>query len=800
MTSDFFKGFSLEDYINFYLDQGLTIIPGRNKDKTKYPIEWKEFQERKPTKDEIETWKKQYWNNSNKYGIAIVCGDYNTNFYAVDIDNKEIFNALFPNFKEELKTWITKTGREDGGYHICFKSTEPVGKLKDLKFTKNGEKVTIEFKGKGKLIRAPPSIHETGKKYKPIGHAEIDRFSHKTFQKAIVERMKKLGWEKEKIRKKKTIPKVLKDESVECVGFEGLLKGEGVKAPTKEDPGERNTVLFSILRVLKSQGVDEDYIQGKVENFCENTSYPLKEGLATMQAALLYDYGVIDPCDLIRTQYPDRCDSSCKILEKIREPTCFFDANYRLKQLTLAKHILRTHHFTATIDDTHPTVYYYNDKEGLWFENGRCEIRCVILDLLGDDAINHRVNEVIKALITEVQETTDKLMDSFNSYINLIPLKNGVYDIKTKNLIPYIPEQKFTMKHPVKYDPKATCPKIEQFIKEVLGKEYLDLVYEITGYSLYRTPKEKGVMCWGEGANGKTILLRIIEALLGKKNVSAVSLQDILESKFLAAELQGKNANIYPDIPKKALHDTSKFKALTGNQRIAAQRKHQHPFTFLPYALQFYSCNKLPKIYDPTYADWRRLIFLKFQNKYCETEEEKQRELAKAKTDEEKTRIHLAKDRDKFLEELTTEEELSGFFNKAIEGLERVLETGCFSEVLTKEEQEQEYIKISDPPEYFWIEEPVIYESGKWIPKQELYDNLGDFCADHKLSPPTYDVFNRWVRNIKQIKECYPEHPWKTKSDGTPRQVHSWKGITTKVWETRQNQKIAEQEQQTLID
>ena len=109
------------------------------------------------------------------------------------------------------------------------------------------------------------------------------------------------------------IPKVLKDVTGDCVGFNTLLKGEDVIE------GERNNALFNVLRVLKSEGFDEDYIKLKVEKYCENTSYPLKEGLATMQSVLTYDYGVLDPCDLIRTQYSERCDPSCKILEKIEK-------------------------------------------------------------------------------------------------------------------------------------------------------------------------------------------------------------------------------------------------------------------------------------------------------------------------------------------------------------------------------------------------------------------------------------------------------------------------------------------------
>ena len=58
-------------------------------------------------------------------------------------------------------------------------------------------------------------------------------------------------------------------------------------------------------------------------------------------------------------------------------------------------------------------------------------------------------------------------------------------------------------------------------------------------------------MFLGSGENGKSVCLGYIESLIGKNNVSNISLQDLSENKFMRANLDGKSANIFPDLEQK---------------------------------------------------------------------------------------------------------------------------------------------------------------------------------------------------------------------------------------------------------
>lgn len=86
------------------------------------------------------------------------------------------------------------------------------------------------------------------------------------------------------------------------------------------------------------------------------------------------------------------------------------------------------------------------------------------------------------------------------------------------------------------------------------------------------------------------------EILLGGDNVSNIPWQG-LGDRFNKAELFGKLANIFADLPSKAIDDNGMFKVLTSEDYITAERKNRDPFSFRPYARFLFSCNEIPRNY-----------------------------------------------------------------------------------------------------------------------------------------------------------------------------------------------------------
>ncbi|MEM4452896.1 MAG: phage/plasmid primase, P4 family [Thermosphaera sp.] len=145
------------------------------------------------------------------------------------------------------------------------------------------------------------------------------------------------------------------------------------------------------------------------------------------------------------------------------------------------------------------------------------------------------------------------------------------------------------------------------------------LLLEVIGYTLYPHdyPFHKAVLLVGEGSNGKTTYLRLIETILSKPNVSTVNLSDLDPriNRFAAADLYNKLANISSEPPKRTF-DPTLFKMLTGEDLVRMERKFRDSFNAYNYAKMVFAANELPQVTEDTYAFWRRWIVIEFPNRF----------------------------------------------------------------------------------------------------------------------------------------------------------------------------------------
>ena len=85
-------------------------------------------------------------------------------------------------------------------------------------------------------------------------------------------------------------------------------------------------------------------------------------------------------------------------------------------------------------------------------------------------------------------------------------------------------------------------------------------------------PHQSAFILVGDGGNGKSPLLSLLTEFLGPENVSSISLQDLVNHKFTAAELFGERANIYDDLSSDALKRTGQFKMATGGDMLKGEK------------------------------------------------------------------------------------------------------------------------------------------------------------------------------------------------------------------------------------
>ena len=402
---------------------------------------------------------------------------------------------------------------------------------------------------------------------------------------------------------------------------------------------------------------------------------------------------------------------------------------------------MQEHKFATHIKSE--VIYVY--RNGAYRPGGEAVIKREVEVKLGELATVHRVNEVIGHVLRSTYIEPEK----FEAPVNLINLANGILNIDTGELKPHTPDVVFLNQLPVRYDPNATCPAIEKFLGEVLHHDDIPLAYEVIGYCLYRSYLlAKAVALLGDGENGKSTLLKMIEAFLGRESCSNVSLQDLETNRFAAAQLFGKLANIHADLSDRALQTTGRFKMLTGRDTISAEFKFKSMFNFDSYAKLLFSANRLPETKDESTAFFRRWILINFPNRFPPD-----------KADPKK------------LEKITLPAELSGLLNMALKGLKRLLERWQFSCSKTAEEIKVDYVHKSNPVWAFFVDCLEVDPDGE-VAKGEVYNAYVNYCNERKLPTVREESFAKGLMRRVSLTTTRPL------VDG--KRVQSWKGIRFK--------------------
>ncbi|WP_283728172.1 DNA primase family protein [Clostridium perfringens] len=392
---------------------------------------------------------------------------------------------------------------------------------------------------------------------------------------------------------------------------------------------------------------------------------------------------------------------------------------------------------------------YYGGESFLIYENG-------VYNISGEKEAGRIImdymlpNYCIMASIRDCREQWDILVskdfDDFNRNPYLVNVRNGLLDIRDMSFKEHTPSYLSTVQLNVEYNPQVDCPQFKKFLNEVLDCKLIPLVQEIVGYLLTtNTASQKAFVFWGPARTGKSTLLWVMEyLLLGKKNVSNIPWQEIGD-KFKTAELLGKLANVFSDLPSKSIDDTGIFKVVTGEDYLMAEKKNKNPFKFKPFARLVFSCNELPRNYvDRTEGFYRRLIIVPFN-----------RQIEKSKID-------------KALK-YKFQREKEGILNWALEGLKRLYENNFeFSENELTDGVKKEYKRENNNVISF-VEECCEIDSLFSCSRIELYEAYKEFCVEAGLKALSQIKFNKELEGNFNI----------TRSRN--RKLRSWNGVRIKL-------------------
>jgi putative DNA primase/helicase len=193
---------------------------------------------------------------------------------------------------------------------------------------------------------------------------------------------------------------------------------------------------------------------------------------------------------------------------------------------------------------------------------------------------------------------------------------------------------------------------------------------------------------------------------------------------------------------------TSRRQALTGNDWIEARTLFKDYRKFRNRAKLIFAANEVPRTeIDFSDAFFRRFSIIEFPHTF--------------KDGDPNTDVNL-------LEKLTTQEELSGILNWALEGLLRLLKNKCFTEIHDPAVKRSNYIHLSDSVNAFEGDE-LIFDSITEIPKDEMYTKYVNYCVQNKYAVESKKEFNRRLPSYVAVEE----HT--TKNDDS-KYVKIWRG------------------------
>lgn len=207
-------------------------------------------------------------------------------------------------------------------------------------------------------------------------------------------------------------------------------------------------------------------------------------------------------------------------------------------------------------------------------------------------------------------DTKSDLLNTLNSTINLM---TGMQrDFKREDYL--------TKGLELKFDPLASCPTFIAFLNRIFNndQELIQFVKRALGYSITGKTSERCIfICYGNGRNGKSTLLDLIQFILGDyalrtptSTLTAKNNDNGIPNDI--ARLRGARFVFASETEQTHKLNESLIKDLTGGDIITARFMRAEFFQFKPECKIWIGTNHKPRIHGTDEAIWDRIILTPF--------------------------------------------------------------------------------------------------------------------------------------------------------------------------------------------
>lgn len=271
--------------------------------------------------------------------------------------------------------------------------------------------------------------------------------------------------------------------------------------------------------------------------------------------------------------------------------------------------------------------------EGKWTMQSESMIRNMVSNYSGYPVEDEKKIKLLKMSngmasgVIRFASASIEHLDFFDKAPHGVPFRNGFMRIKDNQLVfePHSPSHRQRFLLDFDYDPSATAPTWEKFLKDVFAEapneqdahDRSTLFMEAIGVSLMGIgPKyQRAFVLLGTGNNGKSTAFDLITNLFPPHIVGSVSPQEMSHDVYRGT-IATKMLNLVTEIAGDELKDTTHIKAVVTGDDISAKQLYAQPFRTRCKATHIFGANKLPDTRDPSKGFFRRFLIILFDRDF----------------------------------------------------------------------------------------------------------------------------------------------------------------------------------------
>lgn len=355
-----------------------------------------------------------------------------------------------------------------------------------------------------------------------------------------------------------------------------------------------------------------------------------------------------------------------------------------------------------------PYVY----KDGVYVEDADSAIlKGHIQEYLYPQFIKHNILQSLSNLLVSRQGLAKQYYELNHHPKHWIHFKNGFLDVLERKMYPSDPAYYSMNQLPFEfnlewYENMPSGETMERFLAASVPDEAdRKMMWQYAGYCMTTDTRfQKFLMMQGRGGTGKSVLISVIQHMIGLRNCASISLQD-LNRRFYPTGLFCKLLNACADISSKAMESVDTIKKAVGEDTLLYEKKGKDATQFESYAKLLYSANELPMNQDEkSNAFYRRLMILEMDQVISP---EKREQNLKEKLFCEMPYIIL----------------------QSVLALEEVYQEGGFSESENSKNAVNDLYRKADSIKAF-LEDKVEKKEGNVIRRSMMYEVYCNYCEE----------------------------------------------------------------------